>query len=70
MNKQDQNSVHWCGSLRYVTFLASPDALEMMLVTEWLSESLWWVMITIEDLNDVSLAIEDTEEDEEDEEVI
>ena len=28
----------------------------------------WWVMIPIEELTDVTLAIEDTDEDEEDEE--
>ena len=28
----------------------------------------WWVMIPIEDLNDVTLAIEDTDVDDEDEE--
>ena len=64
-----------------ISFLASPDALEVMLVTEWLTDLPsewalaltwlmwpWWVMIPIEDLNDVTLAIEDTDVDDEDEE--
>ena len=63
------------------SFLASPDALEVIVVTDSLTHLLtesalaltwlmwpWWVMIPIEDLTDVALAIEDTDEDEEDEE--
>ena len=55
-------------------FLASPDALEVMLVTYSVTESalaltwLMWPMIPIEDLTDVTLAIGDTDEDEEDDE--
>ena len=55
-------------------FLASPDALEVIVVSDSLTDwSLgltwlmwpWWVMIPIEDLTDVTLAIEDTDEDDE-----
>ena len=63
-------------SIAFFVFLASPDALEVIVVTDLLTYSLtqsalvltwlmwpWWVMIHIEDLTDVALAIEDTDED-------
>ena len=59
-------------------FLASPDALEVIVVTDWLTHLLtqsalaltwlmwpWWVMIPIEDLTNVTLAIQDTDKDDE-----
>ena len=51
-------------------FLASPDALEVIVVTHShsVSTDLTDVMIPIEDLTDVTLAIEDTDEDDEDDE--
>ena len=64
-----------------VHFFASQDDLEVMRVTHSLTYSLthlalalnllmwpWWVMIPIEDLTDVTQAIEDTDEDEEEDE--
>ena len=53
---------------KHYKFLASQDALEVIIVTEWVSE---WVSVST-DLTDVTLVSDDTygddEEDEEDEE--
>ena len=59
---------------QYPQFLASPDALEVIVVSDlltywalaltWLMWP-WWVMIPIEKLTDVTLAIEDNDEDDE-----
>ena len=58
----------------WVPFFASPDALEVVLVPYSLSHSAlaltwlmwsWWVIIPIEDLTDFTLAIEDTDENDE-----
>ena len=54
---------------KLVLFLASQDALEVMGVTEWVTDWalaltwlmwLWWVMIPIEDFADVNLGSEKT----------
>ena len=64
-NTQSASEISWFAE--FCRFLASPDALEVMWVSDWVSHSAlaltwlmwpWWVMIPIEDLTDITLAFE------------